>query len=466
VRVQAGAARAPELRWVLDWLLRQRLGLDYELSTHEDADVVLHAPGGRVRWADTFLRGADSRWLEPATLPGLPLPRWHLPDGDLARAIGETSLPLLFGDGRFEPGPGEIRLPCDISGSAFFMLSRYEEAVRGAARDRHGRFPGRGSIAGREAIADRPVVDEWVEVLAWALQRLVPGWQRPRRPGSVWVSCDVDAPYSPGFKSMHRGLRHAASLWVNERQFGRGLHAAWLTAAARAGIAVRDPVDTFDWMLDVNERAGRRMTFFFIARRAPAPVDGWAEIDDTRVHALLRRIVGRGHEVGLHGSYGSVDEPQRIGVELDALSQAVRRCGGTQGVPIGTRQHYLRWHVAGAVPTARALAQAGLAWDSTLGYADLPGFRCGTGHAFPVFDLEARAPLPLVERPLVLMEVTLLSRVYGAMPAGGEALAVATALRRRCERLGGEFALLWHNNLLLDPAARAMYEALVAPAAP
>ena len=45
--------------------------------------------------------------------------------------------------------------------------------------------------------------------------------------------------------------------------------------------------------------------------------------------------------------------------------------------------------------------------DSTLGYADKEGFRCGTGDIFPVFDFHNRRQLELKERPLILMDGTL-----------------------------------------------------------
>ena len=45
--------------------------------------------------------------------------------------------------------------------------------------------------------------------------------------------------------------------------------------------------------------------------------------------------------------------------------------------------------------------------DSTLGYADREGFRCGTGNCFPVFDFLERRVLDLYESPLVVMDGTL-----------------------------------------------------------
>ena len=84
-------------------------------------------------------------------------------------------------------------------------------------------------------------------------------------------------------------------------------------------------------------------------------------------------------------------------------------------------------------------------WDSTLGYADREGFRCGTCYAFPVFDVGARKPLRLRERPLVAMDATLV----GYRKLDPEAAAASLAgLRAECKKYGGTFMLLWHNSNL------------------
>lgn len=49
----------------------------------------------------------------------------------------------------------------------------------------------------------------------------------------------------------------------------------------------------------------------------------------------------------------------------------------------------------------------GMQLDSTLGYADVEGFRCGTGDLFPVFDFSHRKILNVSECPLILMDVSL-----------------------------------------------------------
>ena len=85
----------------------------------------------------------------------------------LVRALG--GLVVLEGVRGVDIAERRIEVPLDIFGSAFFMLTRYEEMVI-TERDTHGRFPARASIAYREGLLERPIVDEYLELLWAAIQ--------------------------------------------------------------------------------------------------------------------------------------------------------------------------------------------------------------------------------------------------------------------------------------------------------
>lgn len=460
LELHAPAARSAELDWVADVVLERWLGLPVRRVTRPGPEVELHLPGGGVlTWPDLFLGPSDAQWLSAATVPAAPAQAWTLPDADLAARIGQPALASWFVDGPFERRPGRMRLPLDLSGSLFFMLSRYEEAAEGAARDHHQRPVGAASLAHRDGLALRPLVDEWVELLWWALQQLAPGLQRRPRQASTWISCDVDAPFSPDLRRPLAALRQAGAQLLGERRPGRAARTLAHALLAPCGVRGTDPHDTFDWMLDANERAGHRVSFFFIAAERPARIDGLHELDDAPVAALLRRVLQRGHEAGLHGSYGSVMQPERLAREHERLRRAIVRAGGADG-PIGARQHYLRWRPD---DTPRRLAALGLGYDSTLAFPDVAGFRCGTSHPYPLFDLQQRRPLPLLERPLVLMEATVMSRSYLALGHGEAAHRLMHGLRASCHRFGGCFSLLWHNSSFYERGARELYLSLLAP---
>ena len=169
------------------------------------------------------------------------------------------------------------------------------------------------------------------------------------------------------------------------------------------------------------------------------------------------RIHARGHEIGLHPSYGSYQKPEVIRAEAGRLRRIARE-EGIEQPEWGGRMHYLRWEQP---TTLRAWADAGMTYDSTLGYADRPGFRCGTCFEYPAFDPVAGQALPLGVRPLVAMECTVMAPRYMGLGAADAALAKFVQLKNACQAVGGCFTLLWHNSQLDSAAERALYEAVL-----
>ena len=82
-------------------------------------------------------------------------------------------------------------------------------------------------------------------------------------------------------------------------------------------------------------------------------------------------------------------------------------------------------------------------YDSTLGYADREGFRCGTCMAYPLYDLQQDRPLNVWERPLIVMDGTL--QAYRGLTLD-QALQSMKQLFGRSMAVGGDFVLLWHNG--------------------
>jgi len=287
------------------------------------------------------------------------------------------------------------------------------------------------------------------------LQRLWPGLRRSLRRFELSLSHDVDWPLCANDWA-HRVFKSALGDVARRRAPGLALRRLRAWRQAQRGRFEADPCNTFDWIMDESERHGLKSAFYFIADHTAGRRDGTYSLDDPWIRGLMQRIHRRGHEIGLHPSYGTYQDAVQTKREFDALKRACEAEGVEQD-RWGGRQHYLRWQNP---VTWRNWEEAGLDYDSTLGFADHVGFRCGTAHEFPVFDLEQRQSLSLRERPLVAMERTLLADKYMGLNANrayGRMLKLADA----CRQTGGRFTVLWHNNLLLTCEARRPYRALV-----
>src|SRR2546423_5475947 len=102
-----------------------------------------------------------------------------------------------------------------------------------------------------------------------------------------------------------------------------------------------------------------------------------------------------------------------------------------------------------------------MTYDSSLGYADCAGFRCGTCHEYPAFDPVANRKLNLRIRPLVAWEGTIMAKQYMGLGYGEAAYTALIQLKRACQAVGGSFAFLWHNSELSLSAHRKLYESVL-----
>jgi hypothetical protein len=162
----------------------------------------------------------------------------------------------------------------------------------------------------------------------------------------------------------------------------------------------------------------------------------------------------RGHEIGYHGGFHTYRDEERTKREFRRLRETAAELG-IHRETWGGRQHYLRWD---APVTWSNWEAAGLQYDNTLMFAEHVGFRAGTCHEFPPFHLRERRPLRLRERPLIVMDRTLLSRMSLTPDT---AVQTVLDLAATCRRYEGTFSLLWHNTELQSARERSWYEQLV-----
>lgn len=200
----------------------------------------------------------------------------------------------------------------------------------------------------------------------------------------------------------------------------------------------------FDRIAGLEAAFGWRSTYFVYARAAARAGAGWGSwlLDpsydiarDAQLQAKLRDLRRLGHEVALHGSYRSHASPTRLAAEKAVLERVL-------DAPVhGNRQHWLRFSVDETWPGHE---RVGLAYDATLGFNDVPGFRAGIAVPFHPWDHHARRPLRLVAIPTVLMDSTLFD--YMGLDAGA-AEERALAILEEVAAVGGAVAIIWHQQV-------------------
>jgi hypothetical protein len=140
-------------------------------------------------------------------------------------------------------------------------------------------------------------------------------------------------------------------------------------------------------------------------------------------------------DIGLHGSPESAFDVQVLNRELDVL----RKLGLS---PSGFRTHYLHFDYQ---KSFSVLEQAGIKYDSTLGYWEHIGYRAGISFPFYPFNLKENRPFRVLEIPLIVMDTTLFSHKAMNLNSIRAGLRLSGMLVRAA-KYQSHISLLWHNT--------------------
>ena len=309
------------------------------------------------------------------------------------------------------------------------------------------------SHASKHGYLERPLADEWIQNLSQKITELWPSFETVKHHYSIELSHDVDNVLRYG--AIKPSLFLKKILRPNkDEEVTRFLSAPLTYLLQNYYLWPTDPENTFDWIMQISEKFRVKSTFFFITCNDINELDKRYTFSCRAIKNLMKKIIIRGHNVGLHPSLGSTFVDGRIKFEHGVLRE--------QSIPYGfeptcARMHYLQWQ---AWNTVRELAKAGIAKDWSLGYADRAGFRAGTCHPYEAFDPVKCQPLGVEIRPLIVMDRTLTSPSYMNL-SQDESMRLVAKLANLCYEVRGNFSLLWHNSQLSTQDQKNFYTRLL-----
>ncbi|WP_214365437.1 hypothetical protein [Pseudonocardia sp. H11422] len=378
-----------------------------------------------------------------------------VPDGpaDVTVAHGDVAEPAdvtLAAGYRPRPLPSPAPAPTWVDGMPCFHLAPdgrpdlLGEVVEWLAAphesactdlDDVGRVPPQHTLAGTHGL-DRtvPWANRWLARVHAAVRTALP--RLPAAPLSPFgaprtfvASHDLDHLSGSRLTNARRVVKNVAIAFAHRRDVRTGVQ---ISAAAAHRAARRAPIaDDVRGVLAGEAARGIRATYTVVAE-STHPRDPGYGLDEDYVRRTLRAVADDGHELAVHGSYRSLEQPGQLAHEFDLLAAA--------GFPAtGGRQHWLRHRGA---ELYSALITAGARWDSTRGHPDDIGYRHGAAFPFLPYDFATERPLPLVEIPLVVMERALCSATPDPAAWPGTAVDV---LRAAGEDGWGGVAVLWHD---------------------
>lgn len=344
-------------------------------------------------------------------------------------------VPFLFGSPDVERVGETIVVHADLVASAYFLLTRYEELLHREVRDEHGRFPGRESLPHRGRFMERPVVDEYGQLIRkWLRESGVPVEELVPFIRYVNLTHDVDEPFDC------RTWRNVARKIVARQNPAQAIRDKYKPLIA-------DRNYTFPWMLAQNKILQRtigeercRSFLFFKSGGNTKPDRPYYDLKGKNIRQLFDLCREYNAIVGLHSSYRAGRDTTWILTEKQTLEEAF-------GEKIMCNRHHF---LASREPEDMlSLEAAGITDDYTMGYADVAGFRLGTSLPVRFINPATRQLTSLKLHPLIIMDSTLNEIKYMNLPAD-RAEEYCQQLIQNVRKVNGELTLLWHNTSAIE----------------
>lgn len=326
-------------------------------------------------------------------------------------------------------------IPFDLVSPSFALLSQIEE-LHCNDFDKHGRFQFTSSICYKYNIIDIPLVDEYAMFLRRTISEFRPYILNfvPKKATFV-PTHDIDILLR--FRNSTQALR---SIFGRDLLINRSLSDVKLSLS-ECKKWHKDPHKD-PYILSILEllekaKANNLQPIFFFKAQIENEHDATYSISDSFVKSIIKQIADGGATIGLHGSYDSATNCEILTTEKQRIETILKT------KVLYSRQHYLRTFFTKQKNSVAMWESVGIKEDYSLGFAERPGFRCGTCHPFFLYNLLEDRPSDILEHPLILMDGSLFDYLKLSEK---DALNLANTLLDRTCKVEGDFVVLWHNH--------------------
>ncbi len=415
----------PERKYIIDVLLSGFLGVEYNLTVSDIDIYEISFEDKTIEIKDCFFNKfpGDLSYLKKENIPDKVIFAEN-------RFAPEANIPVIYGDSGINISGNRILCGIDIFASSFFMLTRWEEHVL-SEKDRHGRTPDEAQFSVKHNFNERPVVNEYAEMLRRMFAYLGLNIENKHKYTPV-ITHDID--FFARYDKLSKVIKAAGGDILKRKSFKKALNTIQAYFKIKKGKQ-KDPYDTFDYLMNISEKSGLKSHFYFIPA-IPGEEDAQYNITECAVVSKMRSILQRGHIVGVHAAYRSYKNKELFAKELLRFPKEIKITE--------SRQHYLRFSNP---ETWQILNDTGIKTDSTIGFINNIGFRAGICFEYPVFNILTRQKLELKERPLIFMEQAA-RKTYSDKEKFFDKFSDLKNISKKYE---GNFVILWHNSNLNIP---------------
>lgn len=296
---------------------------------------------------------------------------------------------------------------------------------------------------GKKDIIAVPFVDYYCDFLLSSLQMIHNEQNIPLVHKALWpegknfalfLSHDVD--------ELKKSYQWITQPWKHTKTCNiYGLYNQYLSLKQKVrGI---EPYWTFEQLMRIEDELGVKSSFYFLNEKGIVRITNrktWRHLgrrydwNSPQVKTIMNKMYCDGWEVGLHGSFYSYLDHEKICSEKNALEKVI----GVSGI-VGVRQHNLNIKIP---DTWIGQEKSGLLYDTTLGYNDCIGFRWGTCLPFHPYIPDEKRTLKLLEIPLIIEDLPF----FRNSNRRGDALKIIKEVMNQ----HGVLTLLWHHTVFND----------------
>jgi hypothetical protein len=429
----------PRLRYILDFIGKETIGRPFQCIN--DIDAFRQHTGPKINYSKEGIAESEFRIKNTELL-------FEKETREQTIECFETNHYKAF----FKT---EGDFPFDIFAASFYLLSRYEEYLP-HKKDAYGRYAHENSLAFKEGFLQLPLINVWIKDFKNCLQLKFPSLTTPsaadrvspkalavaqglpqaqRFPIAIGTrftflpTYDIDEAYSYKYKQWWRTMGGLLRSTVNGQ---------WSIVAERLKVlsgSRQDPFDSFKWMDQLHKQSGLRPIYFFLISGKTGKYDKNISPSKRSMKHLIREHSDR-YSIGIHPSWQSGDDPEKLKLEILELGHMV-------GKQISSsRQHYIRFTLP---KTYRQLIDHGIESDFSMGYGSMNGFRASVTTPFFWYDLEREEQTKLALYPFCFMEAnSFYEQKYSVQKAFEELKYYFETVRS----VNGTLITIWHNSFL------------------
>ena len=416
-------------RYIFNLIFKEILGVDYKLTT--DAEELKQCTGAKINYSqhplsdEIFFLARNLLFETGLTEQNITVSEWQ----------GNK---IFFSTGKISS------LPFDPFAASFYLVSRYEEYLP-HIRDEYDRFDAKESLAYQNGFLQKPVVNKWAQWIKDIIVTRYPDFLFPLQKYQYISTIDIDNAYAYREKGLIRTLGGYAKSLLNMDIKEVGDRTKVLLGLKK------DPYDTYDLQFEIQKKYHLTAIYFFLLGDYGVN-DKNLPIENRKFQSLIK-MIGDYAQVGIHPSFGSNQNPEKLKEEVNRLSKILHK------EVTKSRQHFLKLSLP---ETYRNLIELDITDDYTMGYASQIGFRAGICTPFNFYDLDTESEKKLKIHPFAVMEGTL---KYYMRVAPENAMTSIKPLVDEVKAVNGVFISLWHNETLSNEKQwagwQSVYEEMV-----